>query len=186
MAQVALRPKRGSKKMNYIIDCYKQAHPDEGPDVSPDLVADWAMMQPDLWRPVQISPRDQLKRLVARSLRETYMTDPQGREVRANHPVFTDVMTTDGPRRMARYYPLFQSPAAIARIFFSYKRKAALHDVMQLDLDFESWSDNNVFRDSLDRPDYNFNTDMEELKQPTVYLESLENDDDAEDDEDDF
>ena len=183
MAQVLLRPKRGSKRMNYIIECYKYAHPDEGPDVSPDLVADWAMTQPGLYRPIPITPRDQLKRLLARSLRETYMTDPQGREVRANHPVFQDVMTVDGPKRLARYYPLFQSPAEIARVFFSYKRKAALHDVMQLDLDFESWSDNNVFKQALERPDYNFNIDMEELKQPIEYVEPVDGEDEEDEDE---
>lgn len=182
MAQVLLRPKRGSKRMNYIIECYKNAHPNEGPDVSPDLVADWAMTRPGLYRPIPITPRDQLKRLLARSLRETYMTDPQGREVRANHPVFEEVMTTEGPKRLARYYPLFQSPAEIARVFFSYKRRAALHDVMQLDLDFESWADNNVFHETLERPDYNFNIDMEELKQPIEYIEDAE--DSEEDDED--
>ena len=176
MAQVILRPKRGNKKMNFIVDCYKNAHPDEGTDISPDLVADWAVEQPGLWKPIPISPRDQLCRLIARSLRETYMEDPQGREVRANHPVFQDVVTPEGVRHLARYYPLFDSPAEIARVFFSWKRKAALSDVRQLNLDFESWLDNNKFGDTLERPDYNFNVDIEEMKQPTEYPEDEEED----------
>ncbi len=51
---------------------------------------------------------------------------------------------------------------------------------MQLNLDFESWLDNNKFGDMLDRPDFNFNLDIEELKQPTEYLDSLEDDDEDE------
>jgi len=108
------------------------------------------------------------------------MEDPQGREVRANHPVFQDVVTPEGVRHLARYYPLFDSPAEIARVFFSWKRKAALSDVRQLNLDFESWLDNNKFGDTLERPDYNFNVDIEEMKQPTEYPE------DEEEDEEDY
>lgn len=183
MPKVMLSPKRGSRKMNYIIACYKEAHPDEGPDVCPDLVADWAITQPGLWKPIPISPRDQLKRLLARSLRETYMEDPQGREVRASHPVFSEVRTQDGVKRIARYYPLFESPAEIARIFFSHKRKAALHDVMQMDLDFDSWTDNNIFGHKLERPDYNFQPDLDELKQSSEYPENPEDEEVDEDDD---
>jgi hypothetical protein len=178
------RPRRGSKRMNFIIECYQIAHPGEGPQVSPDLVADWAMTQPELWKPIPISPRDQLRRLISRSLRETYMTDPQGREVRANHPVFEDVNTADGIKRRAKYYPLFEAPAKVARTFFSWRRKAALADVMQLNLDFESWIDNNKLGETLDRPDYNFNLDIQESKEPVIYAEDPELDDEEVDGDD--
>lgn len=185
MAQTLIRPRRGSKRMNFIIDCYKNAHPNEGPDVCPDLVADWAVTQRGLWKPIPITPRDQLKRLLARSLRETYMEDPQGREVRANHPVIEEVMTSEGLKRRARYYPLFDAPAPVARTFFSWRRKAALADVVQLNLDFESWLDNNHFQDTLDRPDYNFNLDIEELKQPIEYVESPDEEEEYDDGDED-
>jgi hypothetical protein len=165
--------------MDFIVEAYKRAHPNEGPDVSPDAVADWAVTQRELWMPIMASPRDQLRRLIARSLREKYIVDPQGREVRANHPVFREEMTRDGVKRCAHYYPLFDSPATIARSFFSWRRKAALADVMQLNLDFDSWLDNNKFGETLDRPDFNFNLDIEESKQPTVYLDKAEDDDEG-------
>jgi hypothetical protein len=37
--------------------------------------------------------------------------------------------------------------------------------------------------EQLDRPDYNFNIDLDELKQPTEYLDNLEEDDDESEDE---
>jgi hypothetical protein len=183
MALALARPKRGSKRMDFIIECYERAHPNEGPDICPDVVADWAVRQPGLWKPIPITPRDQLKRLLARSLREKYIEDPQGREVRANHPIFEDVVTSEGIKRRARYYPLFDSPAKVARVFFAWKRKAALHDVIQLNLDFDSWLDNNKHGDTLDRPDYNFNIDLEELKQPIEYIEKMVEEDLEEDEE---
>lgn len=162
--------------MEKLIECYKRAHPDEGSDVIPDLVADWAITKPELWQPVPVSPRDQLCRLIARSLKDTYMEDPQGREVRANHPIFEQIITAEGVKYRAHYYPLFDSPAEIARVFFSWKRKAALNDVLQMNLDFESWLDNNKFGDTLEKPDYNFNLDLEEMKEPTEYPEDAEPD----------
>ncbi len=92
-------------------------------------------------------------------------------------------MTPEGVKRRAFYYPLFDAPGPIARQFFSWRRNHALGEVVQQSLDFGSWLDNNKFHDTLDRPDYNFNIDLDELKQPTEYLDSLEDDDDTEGEE---
>ncbi len=177
------RVRRDNKQMDFIFAAYRKAHPKEGPDISPDAVADWAAPQTDLWNPKPISRRDRLRRQLARSLQEKYITDDQGREVRANHPIFRDVLTPEGVKRRAYYYPLFDAPGPIARQFFSWRRNHALGEVVQQSLDFGSWLDNNKFHDTLDRPDYNFNIDLDELKQPTEYLDSLEDDDDTEGEE---
>ena len=78
MATQQARPaKRGSRIMQYLIDQYRQNHPNQGPDVSPHLVAEWAVKK-GLWRPIPLTPQQQLRRLLSRCLRETYLIDPKG------------------------------------------------------------------------------------------------------------
>lgn len=55
------------------------------------------------------------------------------------------------------------------RIAFSLRRRAAMHDVVQLEFDYEYWMVNNKHGDTLPPLDYNFNPDVEESKQPTHY-----------------
>src|SRR5258708_2965482 len=178
---LTLRLRRGSRRMQYLIDQYKKAHPKEGPDVSPHLVADWAVDR-GLWKPLPVSPREALRRLLARSLRETYVVDPQGREVRANLPIIEEVMTPDGPTRRSRYFPIFEAPARVARASFALRRRAALADVHQLHFDFLSYNENNELGETLEPLDFNFNADIAEMAEPTTYSE--DSDPDEEDEED--
>jgi|SRR5579862_1693792 len=179
---LVLRLRRGSKKMQYLIDQYQKAHPKEGPDVSPHLVADWAVDK-GLWKPLPVSPREALRRLLARTLRETYVVDPQGREVRANLPIIEEIMTPEGPKRRSRYFPIFDAPARVARASFALRRRAALADVSQLHFDFLSYNENNYLGEHLDPLDFNFNADLEEMAQPTQY-EDPEDDEDKENEDD--
>lgn len=184
--KLARRLRRGSRKMQYLIDQYKMAHPDEGPEVAPELVARWAWKQ-GLWKPLPITPEQQLCRLISRSLRDTYMEDPQGREIRANIPVFEEVMTTDGLKRRSRWFPLFEAPPKVARASFSLRRRAALADAVQLHFDWLSYNDNNVLGETLDPLDLNFEKDIAEMSESTVYEPEeydFESDLDDEDDED--
>ena len=184
MATVPMRTaKRGSRKMQFLIDKYKQTHPGEGPDLSPDRIAQWAI-EKGLWRPVPLTPREQLRRLITRCFRETYLIDPQGREVRANLPIMEEVMTEDGPKQRSRWFPIFTAPAQVARGSFQLRRKAALADVVQLQLDFTSWTENNIHGDELDAMDYNFNKDLAELAESTEYVDNPLREDGEDDDDD--
>lgn len=156
--------------MQYLLDQYKEAHPDEGPDIAPHLVADWAIGL-GLWRPVPATPQEQLRRLLSRCLRETYILDPQDREVRANLPILEEVMTQDGLKYRSRWFPIFEAPAKVARASFALRRRSALADVRQLHFDFLSYNDNNLSGEQLDPIDYNFDKDIAELSQPTTYGE---------------
>jgi hypothetical protein len=178
-----VRLKRGSRKMQYVIEQYKLAHPEEGTNISPFLVSEWAVDN-KIWRPQPISPKEQLRRLLSRSLRETYLEDPQGREVRASLPIVEEVMTADGPKRRSRWYPIFDAPAAVARASFSLRRRLALADVVQLQFDFMSWNDNNNSGENLEALDFDFNKDLSEMAQPTTYPEGPEFDEEYEEDED--
>lgn len=182
MATVPVKvPRRGSRKMQFLIDKYKEKHPGEGPDLSPDKIAQWAIGE-RLWRPIPMSPREQLRRLITRCFRETYLLDPQGREVRASLPIMEEVMTEDGPKLRSRWFPIFSAPADVARSSFALRRKAALADVVQLEMDFKSWTENNINRDTLDSMDYNFNKDLAELSESTEYLDNPLKEEDDEDD----
>ena len=148
---------------------------------SPHLVAEWAVKE-GLWRPIPLTPKEQLRRLLSRCLRETYLIDPQGREVRANLPLMEEVVTSEGLKRFSRWYPIFDAPSKVARASFSLRRRAALADVMQLQFDFMSWNENNVLREELDPMDYNFNKDLAELAESPEYRDEpiLEDDEDDE------
>lgn len=172
--------RHGSLKMQFLIDKYKENHPGEGPDLSPDKIAQWAI-EKHLWRPVPLTPREQLRRLITRCFRETYLIDPQGREVRANLPIMEEEATEDGPKLRSRWFPIFSAPANVARASFSLRRKAALADVVQLQFDFMSWTENNVHRDKLDPMDYNFNKDLAELSESTEYVDNPLNEDEDDD-----
>ena len=183
MTMKPTRLKRGSRRMQFIIEQYQAAHPDEGSSVRPDLVAEWAI-EKGVWSPQPISPQEQLRRLLSRSLRETYIIDPQGREVRASLPIIEEVPTRDGPKKRSRWYPIFEADAKVARASFSLRRKRALADVVQLQFDFMSWNENNSSGDALDPLDFNFNKDLADLSQPTEYPEEPEGDGFADIDED--
>jgi hypothetical protein len=187
MAGFASRLRRGSKKMQYLVEKYRVAHPDEGPSVRSDLVAEWALEE-GLWRPIPTSLKTQLSRLISRSMRETYMFDPQHREVRANLPITEEVMTSEGVKRTSRWYPLFDAPPDVAKNSFQFRRKISLSGVVQLHLDFLSYNENNPFDATLDPLEYNFTKDIEELEQPTTYMDEAEamgEVDEEDDDEDD-
>jgi hypothetical protein len=185
MAEELMKLKRGSRKMQYVIEQYKATHPDEGNDISPYLVSEWAVDN-HIWKPAPVSPKEQLRRLLSRSLRETYLLDPQGREVRANLPIVEEIMTADGPQRRSRWYPIFDAPAQVARASFSLRRRLALADVAQLKFDFMSWNDNNRVGESLEPLDFDFNKDLSEMEQPTTYPEGPEFDEEDEDEDDDL
>jgi hypothetical protein len=175
---VQSRLKRGSRQMQYLIEQYQLAHPDDGADVQPYEVSNWAYRK-GLWKPKPIAPEEQLRRLICRSLRETYIEDPQGREVRASLPVLEEVMTPAGPKMLSRWFPIFEASAAVARASFSLRRRRALADVSQLHFDFLSWNDNNFKGETLEPQDYNFNADIAEMSQPTTIPEGPDEDDDG-------
>jgi hypothetical protein len=162
---------RGQKKreLEYIISEYKKAHPKLDSDtVVPHDVAEWAIKR-GLYRRPPVDPEEFLRRNISKHLHDEYVTDPQGREVRKNHPISIEVVTPKGPKRIWVWKELFHAPAPHMKASFQLRRRAALRDVQQLDLDFHSYNENNVFKESLPPMDYDFNKDMEELNLPTTY-----------------
>lgn len=165
---VSPRAERASRKMLYLRDQYKLAHPNEQPPIDPQRVADWAYTN-GLWKPVETAPREVLRRKISRALRHEYITDPQNRDVRASFASVEEVMTPDGPKRMARFYPIFQAPPEIARQHFQLEFRIVAENAAQLSLDLQSYNDNNDYRATLPDLDWNLNRELEERSQSTTY-----------------
>jgi hypothetical protein len=113
-------------------------------------------------------PFDPLKMFaheLSAAAREEYYTDAQGREVRKKH-VFV-IIEADGTRRWhwvdivtAKPDPMHKSLQA--------RRRQALGDVVQLDIDRSSYNDNNLFGAEI-AMSYNFDEDLAEMRMPTSY-----------------
>jgi hypothetical protein len=170
-----------ARELQHLIEQYHKAHPDEdAAEVAPHLVAEWAITKGIYNRP-PVDPVVQLRRDLSRHLRNEYFIDPQGREVRRNHPIMVPTQTQDGEKLRPLYKELFHAGADHMRASFQLRRRGVVRDVMQMDLDFRSWNDNNVFRAKLDKMDYNINKDLDELNMPTTYPDGVDDDDDDDD-----
>ena len=167
-AFVGSRFQRASKKMLFLRDAYKREFPNELPPIDPKRVAEWAYGQ-GLWRPVETDPREVLRRKLCRAFRHEYITDPQNREVRAQFARVEDVVTPDGPKRMAQFYPIFEAPLEVARQHFQLERRMAVENAAQLSLDLQSYNDNNESGAALPQIDWNIGRDLEEMNLPTEY-----------------
>lgn len=169
-----------ARERQFIIDDYHRAHPDQDPtEVAPHLVAEWAIAK-GLYNRPPVDPVVQLRRELSRHLRNEYVTDPQGREVRKNHPIMIPVRTQEGEKLRPLYRELYHASPEHMRASFSLRRRGVERDVMQMELDFRSYNDNNVFGTQLDQMDYDFNKDRDELDMPTTYPDGMDDDDDDE------
>ena len=163
-----LRHERASRQMLYLRDQYQKAHPNEPQPADPRRIADWAY-DLEMWKQKETDPREVLRRKMVRAFRTEYITDPQDREVRANFAVIEEVETPDGPKRMAKFYPIFQAPEHVARQHFQLERRLAVENAVQLTLDLQSYNENNELGVSLPGLDWDIGKDMDEMAQPTEY-----------------
>lgn len=154
--------------MLYLRDQYLKSFPDQRPPLDPKRIATWAYEQ-GLWKPRDTDPREVLRRKMVRAFRTEYITDPQNREVRASIARVEEVITPDGPKRMAKFYPVFEAPPDLARQHYQIERRLAVENAVQLDLELASYNDNNIFDATLNPLDWNLTPDIEEKSLPTEY-----------------
>ena len=176
------RLERASRKMLFLRDSYMRAFPNELPPIDPKRVADWAYGQ-EMWKPIETDPREVLRRKLCRAFRHEYITDPQNREVRASFARVEEVMTADGPKRMAKFYPIFQAPPEVAKQHFQLERRVAVENAAQLSLDLQSYNDNNDFGEVLQPIDWNIGKDLDERSLPTEYEPDPYGDEDGDEDD---
>lgn len=163
------RQGKRAREMQYVIERWRAAHPQEdGGPTRPHVIAEWACKH-GLAKRQPVTPEEQLRREIAMYLKNSYIVDPQGREVRENHAVPIMVETPSGMRRYSQYYDIVHAPKKHMLVSAQMRRRSALADVKQLELDLLSWNDNNVLGEKIDPMDFNFNKDLEEMKLPTEY-----------------
>lgn len=162
---------RPGRHMEYLIEQYQKAHPDEdAATIEPHLVADWAIAK-GMWQRPPVPPEERLRKELARYLRGEYTRDPQGRNVRLHHAVIYTEHTSDGPKRRSRWSTIFDAPANHMQASLALRRRSALADVTQLNLDLESYNENNLRGEIIPPMDFDFNKDLEEARLPTHYPE---------------
>lgn len=168
MMTSAFKVERASKNMILLRDMFMNAFPDEESPVDPARIAQWAYESGN-WKPKEIDPVEVLRRKLCRAFRHEYITDPQGREVRASIPSVEEVRTQDGTKRMSKFYPLFEAPPAVAVQFIQLERRILVENAVQLTLDLESYNDNNIYGATVPSIDWNIGKDMDERNLPTEY-----------------
>jgi hypothetical protein len=117
------------------------------------------------------------KRELARALRNEYIRDPQGREVRRMHPARFPRNDGSG-RQMVLWADIFQARPNHMRVSMQQRRNGILADARQHKTDLDSYNANNVHDARLPLFDYNFNKDLEELALPTTYPDRKPDDED--------
>jgi hypothetical protein len=155
--------------MDFLLERYMSAHPDEDGPIDPDVVVDWGFAHALCRAPKPISPRERVKRRLSRHMGHRYIIDPQQREVRALHAVPYEKQTPDGPKHGFKYYPLFTTEAETIKTSFGLRRVWAYKRVEQIEQDRLSYNDNNVFGSKIEQMSFDFDKTMLDRKQPTEY-----------------
>ncbi len=154
---------QASRETLFLIEAYKSANK-ESDVIDPSEIVDWVFDR-NMYHKAPSDPKKLLRREIVRALRSEYISDPQGRDVRKNHPV----VMSDGKRRMSLWSGITTATAQHMRISLQQRRNGIRADCRQHKLDFDSYNDNNVHQAQLLPFDYNFNADLQEMNFPTEY-----------------
>jgi hypothetical protein len=96
--------------------------------------------------------------------------------------VFFEEVTPKGPKRRSRWMPLFEAPPDFMQVSFQLRRRQGRADMIQLDLDWESYRDNNIHGAALPPINADFTQDILDSKQPTTYQDEPSDSDGDDDD----
>lgn len=133
-------------------------------------IAVWAIRS-RLWEPPTKNVVTQCAAEISAAMRQEFFTDPQGRRVRAKHPYRGVEELPDGTYEQLYLWIDVHDDTAKAEeveMAFQYGRKLIVGDCKQLKTDVSSYNDNNKDGHYVE-VDFNFNPDLEEAEQPTVY-----------------
>lgn len=125
-------------------------------------IASWAIDE-GLWRPYPIDLINQCAEQLSRAMREEYITDPQGRSVRAKHAARIE---QDG-EQLVLWADIRTAPRRHMEIAFQQRRQQIVGDCRQLKADVDSYNDNR----SADGPiqmTFDFTVDIEELEAVSI------------------
>jgi hypothetical protein len=140
------------EQLQYIVTAYMQA---EQPwPATTREIAGWAISE-GLWRPQPSAMVRQCADELANALREEYITDPQGRTVRAKHVV--------RQYQTALWADIRTAPAAHMQMAFQQRRQQIVGDCRQLKVDVDSYNENYSKGQSIQMV-FDFTYDLEEME----------------------
>jgi len=177
---------KSDREIAFLFEKYLEKHPDEVVEVGsldPQRVTDWAFDSGIYSPPKPPDPKTQLRRKIGRHFGRRYMTDPQGREVRALIAVPGEISTPDGPKTTFKYYPLFQTDPGRIESGLKLRLNWAFKRVEQVDTDWHSYNENNDYNAKLRQLDFDFRRRLDERAMPETYPDSPPDDVDEEDDD---
>ena len=133
-------------------------------------LAVWAIRE-KLWEPPTRNVISQCASEIAAAMRQEFFTDPQGRRVRKKHAYRDLEELSDGTYEQTFLWIDVQDETATpaqVEMAFQYGRRLIVGDCKQLKNDVASYNDNNPHGHYI-AVDFNFEPDLEESEQPTVY-----------------
>ena len=144
-----------TEQMQRIVNVYRE----EGGKwpTTARAIAYWAI-ENGYWRPQPSTIVNQCAELLSRAMREEYITDPQGRKVRAKHAARID---QEG-EQLVLWADIRTASRSYMETAFKQRRNQIVSDCYQLKTDVDSFNENR----SADRPIqmvFDFTYDLEEL-----------------------
>lgn len=122
-------------------------------------IARWAIAN-GLWKPEPSAVVDQFARELARAMREEYITDPQGRTVRAKHAAR---IKADSGEQQVFWADIRSASRTHMEIAFQQRRQQIVGDCRQLKLDADSYNQNRNHGEPIELV-FDFTLDLEELE----------------------
>ena len=124
-------------------------------------VASWAI-QNKMWAPQNSALVDQCANQLARAMREEYITDPQGRAVRAKHAARVEC---EG-KQLTLWEDIRSASRTHMEIAFQQRRQQIVGDCRQLKVDADSYNENRMPGRPIQMV-FDFTRDLEELEEVT-------------------
>ncbi len=141
-------------QLRRIVEDYQRAG-EPWPATAREIAA-WAVRQ-GLWRPQPGDLMTQCAHEIAGALREEYITDAQGRRVRAKHAA---TLKRNG-KQATLWADIRSAPRAHMEVAFQQRRNLILGDCKQLKADADSYNDN-MTPDNPIQTSFDFTEDLEE------------------------
>lgn len=174
------RSRSGREILQEVFHAYQREH--GGEPYRMEEVAAWGLHK-GLLHP----PRTPIVKLLAaqlrRAARDEYISDPQGRRVRRNHARREECLLNGELKQLVFWDDIYTAKPEHMRVSFQQRRSGVLYDCKQLQLDMESWNENNPHGAPPMVIPFNFEPDLAELKEPIDYPEARPFDEEDDDEE---
>lgn len=121
-------------------------------------IAAWAIRE-RLWRPQPSELVTQCADQLAKAMREEYITDPQGRTVRAKHAA----RRKDGMKQRSFWADIRTASRMHMEVAFQQRRQHVLGECRQLKADVDSFNENRSSENPIQMI-FDFTRDLEELE----------------------